>query len=271
MSKDRILIVEDDVETARMLDLYFSARGYDVHPTHDGAAALEFCRQELPGLIILDIRLPDMDGFELFRRLRATSRARYVPIIFLTQHTRHGERLEGLGLGADDFIAKPFDMEELYLRVHNTLRRDMRMSVSDPRTSLPVGIVVEKEIERVAERPNRRALAVRLLHAGPFRDLYGGIAFADVLRHVAMLLHELLEEFGGPDDFLGQENEESFVVVSRSDKIDKIAREAVRRFDADVQQHYSQAERTGEQASVRGATGEMHAVSIMQLEATLLG
>lgn len=270
MSKQRILLVEDDVETARMLDLYFSARGYDLHPVHDGSAALAFCLDELPALIILDVRLPDMDGFELFRRLRATSRARYVPIVFLTQQGRRLERLEGLGLGADDYIAKPFDMEELYLRVHNVLSRDAREHVADPRTSLPAGALVERELARVAERPNRGALSVRLLNAEPFRDLYGVIAFAEVLRSVAILLHGLLDEFGGPDDFLGQESEEGFVVVSNADVIGRIAAEATRRFDADVQLHYSQAERSGDTVQVRSATGHLHDVTVMRLETSLL-
>nr|MBI2904388.1 response regulator [Chloroflexota bacterium] len=117
MAKGRILIVEDDFDISNMLRIYFSGQGYDVNVAPRGGDALTLARQQLPHLIVLDIMLPDMDGYAVCRELRQTTRTSHIPIIFLTQKDERSDRITGLELGADDYITKPFDIEELKLRV----------------------------------------------------------------------------------------------------------------------------------------------------------
>ncbi|MCK5315396.1 MAG: response regulator, partial [Anaerolineales bacterium] len=109
MGKARLLVVEDDFDIANMLRIYFTGQQYDVDIAPRGSDALEKTRQNLPHLIILDIMLPDIDGFEVCRILRTNSRTSHVPIIFLTQKDERSDKLQGLELGADDYITKPFD------------------------------------------------------------------------------------------------------------------------------------------------------------------
>ena len=102
MNNGRILIVEDDFDIANMLQIYFAGQGYQVEVANRGNAALDMTRRQLPDLVILDIMLPDMDGYEICRVLRTTTRTSHIPIIFLTQKDERGDRIEGLELGADD-------------------------------------------------------------------------------------------------------------------------------------------------------------------------
>ena len=115
MGKARLLVVEDDIDIANMLKIYFSGMEFDVDVAVRGSDALEKTKQVLPHLIVLDIMLPDIDGYEVCRNLRTSTRTSHIPVIFLTQKDERSDKLQGLELGADDYITKPFDIEELKL------------------------------------------------------------------------------------------------------------------------------------------------------------
>ena len=130
MGKARLLIVEDDVDISNMLKIYFGGLGYDVDTAMRGSEALEKTRQVLPHLIVLDIMLPDIDGYEVCRRLRQSTHTRHIPVIFLTQRDERSDRLQGLELGADDYMTKPFSPKELVARVRAMLRRTTDLKAS---------------------------------------------------------------------------------------------------------------------------------------------
>jgi DNA-binding response OmpR family regulator len=121
--KQKILIVEDDLDVADMLNAYFRVQGYEIFTVNWGEDGVRACQSSRPDIVILDIRLPDIDGYEVARRLRSDRRTADIPIIFLTEKRDRSERLQGLELGADDYITKPFDVQELRLRIRNALRR----------------------------------------------------------------------------------------------------------------------------------------------------
>lgn len=146
MSKHRLLVVEDDFDISNMLRIYFAGQGYGVDVATRGSDALEKTRQNIPELIVLDIMLPDIDGFEVCRQLRTNTRTSHIPVIFLTQKDERSDRLQGLELGADDYITKPFDIEELKLRVQNAIARAERESLTDPRSGLPSGRLIEDHL-----------------------------------------------------------------------------------------------------------------------------
>ncbi len=117
----RVLVVEDDDAIAQGLVFNFERKGYEVEVAGDGATALERTGTERYDLMILDIRLPELDGFEVCRRLRA--RGDFTPILMLTARAQPDDRIFGLKTGADDYVAKPFDLAELLARVEGLLRR----------------------------------------------------------------------------------------------------------------------------------------------------
>lgn len=119
----KLLIVEDDADTADMLNVFFQTQGYDTEVVAWGEEAVKASRQNPPDAIVLDVRLPDIDGFEVCRRLRDSFVTARIPIVFLTEKNRQVDKVTGLEMGAVDYITKPFDTKELKLRVQNALRR----------------------------------------------------------------------------------------------------------------------------------------------------
>ena len=105
----RLLIVEDEPDTSAMLEEFFRLKGYRVRITAWGEKAIAQCREDPPDLIVLDVRLPDMDGYEVYARVRQQLRTRYTPVIFLTEKRSRDNKLTGLQLGAVDYMTKPFD------------------------------------------------------------------------------------------------------------------------------------------------------------------
>jgi DNA-binding response OmpR family regulator len=120
MAHSKILIVDDDKKTVNLVKLYLEKDGYQVLTSYDGQQALELARQKQPDLVVLDLMLPEVDGLDVCRILRAESK---IPIIMLTAKTTEQDKLLGLDLGADDYVTKPFSPRELMARVRAVLRR----------------------------------------------------------------------------------------------------------------------------------------------------
>ena len=118
----RILVVEDELETEEMLRTYFEFCGYEVLSTAWGQDVLEMCRENPPDVIILDVQLPDMDGYEVYQALGSTQQTSHIPVIFLTKLVDDDLKATSRAMGALDYITKPFDLEELERRVRDALR-----------------------------------------------------------------------------------------------------------------------------------------------------
>jgi DNA-binding response OmpR family regulator len=121
---DRILVVDDTTANLQLLTNLLTSHGYTVHPASDGELALEFVRSTLPDLILLDIRMPGMDGYEVCRRLKADEKTRDVPIIFISALEEERDKVKGFQEGAVDYITKPFQPDEILarIRIHLHLR-----------------------------------------------------------------------------------------------------------------------------------------------------
>lgn len=267
MDGARVLIVEDTEEVAEMLVLFLGSRGLKVTIAPDGETALRVVREVLPNLIMLDVGLPDTDGYTLFTKFREISRTRYIPVLFLTRRNKKSDKIAGLQLGADDYITKPFDLEELYLRVQNCVNRALRDHLSDPNTGLPTGPIARDEMAKARGQADRATLEFRVQHLSEFRDLYGVLAVTDVLRYTALLLNRELNTHGSPDDFLGQTGDESFVLLTAPSKVEALRKTILEKFDHDAAQHYSLAERQGEKVKVTGPLGQKQVVPLLRLEA----
>jgi DNA-binding response OmpR family regulator len=151
-AKSKILIVEDDLDVAEMLNAYFRVQGYEVFTVNWGEDGVRAAQTVLPDLMILDIRLPDIDGYEVARRVRSDRRTNEIPIIFLTEKRERVDRLQGFEVGADDYITKPFDVQELRLRVRNALKRVSQGSLTNPVSGLPEGALVDERLSEVIHK-----------------------------------------------------------------------------------------------------------------------
>jgi diguanylate cyclase (GGDEF)-like protein len=239
MGKARLLVTEDDVDISNMLKIYFTSLGYIVDTALRGSEALEKTRHALPNLIILDIMLPDIDGYEVCRRLRVNTRTSHIPVIFLTQKDERSDRLQGLELGADDYITKPFDIEELKLRVQGAIRRAERESLTDPRSGLPAGRLIEEQLRRIIREQKWAFIDVRINDFEPFNDLYGFVTGDDVLRFAGMMISEVLDEIGTPNDFVGHAGGDNFVIMTNEDAALAIRQTLKARFSEEVLSQYN--------------------------------
>ncbi|MBE7534777.1 MAG: response regulator [Anaerolineales bacterium] len=211
--KAKILIVEDDLDVAEMLNAYFRVQGYEVFTANWGEDGVRAVQTILPNLIILDIRLPDIDGFEVARRVRSDRRTHEIPIIFLTEKRDRVDRLQGFEVGADDYITKPFDVQELRLRVRNALKRVSQTSLTNPVSGLPEGDLVEEKLSDAVHKSGLSLLHISIRNLQAFRDSYGFVASDDVLRAISLMIFNTLKETGAPEDFLGHLTPSDFVVV----------------------------------------------------------
>jgi DNA-binding response OmpR family regulator len=148
-----ILLVEDEQNIASLLKLYLGGEGFEVAWVSDGARALDEAERLEPALVLLDVMLPGMDGFEICRRLRARSRT---PIIMLTARDQEVDRVVGLELGADDYVTKPFSPRELVARVKAVLRRTQESEPAPPKPEMlalgPVVVVPARRETRAGDR-----------------------------------------------------------------------------------------------------------------------
>jgi len=243
MSKARLLVVEDDLDISSMLKIYFSSQGYEVDTALRGEIALEKTRQTMPHLIVLDIMLPDIDGYEVCRRLRSNSRTSHIPVIFLTQKDERSDKLQGLELGADDYITKPFDIEELRLRVQNAIARAERESLTDAQSGLPSGKLIEDQLRKIIRKDDWAFIDIRLNHFEPFKEVYGFIAASDVLRYTGMLIGEVLDQFGTDFDFIGHAGGNNFVVITRIERSSEIQTHIKKKFSETISTHYNFVDR----------------------------
>jgi DNA-binding response OmpR family regulator len=265
MGKARLLIVEDDTDISNMLRIYFTGQNYEVDTALRGGDALEKTRQSLPHLIVLDIMLPDIDGFEVCRILRTNTRTSHVPIIFLTQKDERSDKLQGLELGADDYITKPFDIEELKLRVQRAIQRAEIQNLTDPRSGLPSGRLIEEQLRRIIRLANWAFLDIRIRHYEAFKDVYGFVAGDDVLRFTAMLMGEVVDSIGTANDFIGHAGGDNFIIVTNEQNAPAIIKRLRDRFDQEVMSHYNFMDREQGYIVARSADGKEQKVPLMSL------
>ncbi|HEY89815.1 MAG TPA: response regulator [Thermoflexia bacterium] len=265
MSEGRILVVEDDIDISNMLKLYFKSLGYTVFAALTGEQALMLTRQKMPKVIVLDIMLPDIDGYEVCRRLRTNLRTSHIPILFLTQKDERSDKIRGLELGADDYITKPFDVEELRLRVRNTIKRAERESLTSPSTGLPSGRLIEQQLRELLRTENWGLFYIGIDGLSAFNEAYGFVAGEEVLRFTGMLLNEAVEELGTVDDFIGHIGGDDFIIVTQEDLVPSIRAEIVERFAAKGGTHYDFITRSQGYLIVHDDLGNEIQVPLMSL------
>lgn len=260
-----IFIVEDDIDLAEMLIAYFRAQNYRVSTTTKGEDAIRLITEAQPDIILLDIRLPDIDGYEVCSRLRRSRHTRDVPVIFLTERRERDYKLAGLELGAVDYITKPFDIHELRLRIRNILRRNSLKSLQNTVTGLPEGLLVYDRVENAIMSPSWALVVVSIRGLSNFRDQYGFVAADDVLRAVSLMITNAIQESGGEEDFVGHLGVTDFGVVTRIDQCNKIAGRCRMRLEPSIQYFYPAIDR---QRIARLPESERLSIKVICLKST---
>ena len=127
---NKILVVDDDIAINELIKVNLELAGYKVIQAYDGIKGFALCKQEMPSLIILDVMMPDVDGFTVAKRIRQNEETKNIPIIMLTALSQLTDKVNGFNIGVDDYLVKPFEIEELLVRVRALLKRTNQIPVS---------------------------------------------------------------------------------------------------------------------------------------------
>jgi diguanylate cyclase (GGDEF)-like protein len=240
---NRVLVAEDDASTRDLIDLALQEAGYDRILAADGRAALERARADRPDLVLLDVGMPVMTGDEVHRELRRDPRTRYIPVVFVTAKRTTAEMAARLRNGADDFVAKPFDIDELVARVSSSLRRAEELRSLNPLSGLPGNITISHEIDaRLADATDVACLYVDVDHFKDFNDRHGFTRGDRVIAHLAELLSQAVGEVSD-DAFTGHVGGDDFVVLAPGASAERLAKEIIARFDASAPSLYDAEDR----------------------------
>jgi diguanylate cyclase (GGDEF)-like protein len=254
----RVLVVEDDEATRGALRALLDDAGYVCDEANDGESAVAAMSGSRFDLVVLDLGLPGMSGADVHRQLRRDPRTRFLPIVFLTAHSDRQVRLAELEAGAEDFITKPYDAEELLARVGAAVRRWSGMRAVNPLSGLPGNPTITEEIESHLARQEEFALLyVDIDRFKEFNDHYGFTRGDCVLT----LLSEILVQVAATDQrFVGHIGGDDFVVLARIEEAEALAKGITRRFDDAIRALYDPGDRARGWIEARDRRGRLRQI-----------
>lgn len=240
MAKKRILIVDDDPDILDVLRLTIPEEEYEVIEARDGLEALEKVYERPPDLIILDYIIPKLDGREVCQKLKKDVLLRHMPIIMLTGKGDVKDKVRGLDAGADDYIVKPFEPEELLARIRMILRRTQIDLDAAPLTRLPGNVSIFNEIDRRIKSGEKFAVGyIDLDKFKIFNDKYGFTWGDRIIQETARVIVKAVEEKAGPENFIGHIGGDDFVIITGLETIDQVCQQIIKEFDQVTKKLYS--------------------------------
>jgi diguanylate cyclase (GGDEF)-like protein len=263
---ERILVVDDDVDLTHFMVKALEDQGYQVDVTTDGASGLATASASPPDLVLLDLSLPDTEGFVVLRLLQTGALTSNVPVVLLTVAASVEDLVRSLDAGADDYVTKPFAIEELIARVGSVLRRSKAMRELSPLTGLPGNF-------RIAEELQRRVTAgvpVAVVHGDldnfkAFNDHYGFMRGDNVIKFSANTLVEAAMQIDDPEVFIGHVGGDDFIMVMKPDHAEQFCKEVVERFDDGILDFYDPQDALRGYVEVIDRRGERHAFPIVSI------
>jgi diguanylate cyclase (GGDEF)-like protein len=235
---ETILVIDDELHIRTILTYMLEQEGFQVVQASGGAEALALLDDSLPDLILLDIMMPDMDGFTILNRIRGQFRTHNLPVILLTARGETQQKVRGLEAGANDYLVKPFVPDELMLRVRNMLQLSRNQRDANPLTGLPGNRAIDAELRRRLDEDSTFGFCYYDLdNFKSYNDHYGYARGDKVLSLLAGILtkHVLEAERGA---FLGHVGGDDFVMISTAADTLDVARQVIEEFDAQVRYLY---------------------------------
>jgi diguanylate cyclase (GGDEF)-like protein len=236
---DVILVVDDDEDIASFVEFNLKVHGFDVIKAKDGRDALAVMETRRPDLAVVDWMMPNMDGVELTRRLRAEPLTSALPVIMLTAKGLSIDKVVGLTAGVDDYLVKPFDTAELIARVSSTLRRNKEFREVSPLTGLPGNARVRREIvDRMRAGGDYSVGYIDIDRFKSVNDVYGFDRGDEFITALANSLHRAVAAVAPPSVFLGHIGGDDFVFICTPEQVLPLTKRAVTDFEAAADQLY---------------------------------
>ncbi len=240
----KILVVDDDPAIRTVCVEILSNHGYEVREAGSCAEAVRAVRERRPDLLLVDVQLPDGDGFGLLQKLADDRALDRFAAVFVSALGQPADKVRGLRLGAADYLVKPFDAMELVARVDAVLRRHETALAASPLTRLPSGKAIEVEVERrLAARESFALCYLDLDDFKAYNDHYGYAKADGVLVQIGDLLRQVVDEVGGADAFVGHVGGDDFVFVTDESRADEACRQVIAGFDRLIPLYYDREDR----------------------------
>jgi diguanylate cyclase (GGDEF)-like protein len=240
----RVLIADDDPFIRQLLEVALGEDGFEVLSAADGYELVRLAQERSPNLMLVDLSMPRLDGYEAIRQMRNDTRTAHIPMLILTARSGVKDIVTGFETGADDYIAKPFDINELLARVRSHLRRSNPRPVLNPLTGLPGGMLLSQELRHRLGRTEPLALLYADLdNFKAFNDIYGFSRGDQAILFVANLIQQVVARYGGPEDFIGHIGGDDFAVITAPARVDQICRALIATFDQDIGELYNEEDR----------------------------
>jgi PleD family two-component response regulator len=269
--KQRILIAEDEPHIRHVLKIQLEGAGYEVVTAEDGIKALEEVGRALPDLILLDIMMPKMDGYEVCRRLKTDFRTSKVPVIMLTAKSTENDKVSGIEIGANDYLTKPYSSKELLARVKNLLQWSSAEREANPLTGLPGNISIEKELKRRVDSHEPFVFAIcDVDDFKAYNDRYGYARGDQGIKMTASVIADAVKELGNDDDFVGHIGGDDFVFITTPGKADLIGERVTADFDQRVNFLYDETDRRRGYIEVQNRRGEVERFKLMSITLALV-
>lgn len=240
----KILIVDDDPDIRDVLKLTLSEENYEILEAKDGEEAINIIKAKPLNLVLLDYKIPKMDGRQVCRLIKKDLLLRHLPIIMVTGKGDISDKVDGIDAGADDYIVKPFEPKELLARIRMILRRTERDLEANPLTRLPGNVSILNELSRRME--SKQLFAVCYVDLDKFKaynDKYGFEHGDEVIRETARILIRATQGLGNADDFIGHIGGDDFVVITTPNISDELCKTIIENFDAASPSFYNEADR----------------------------
>ena len=263
---DTILIADDDEDIVRFVEVNLRLEGFEVVTAFDGEQALHNAYDVHPDLILLDVMMPKVDGFEVCQRLRSDGRTKNISIIMLTAKSLSADKVVGLTAGADDYMIKPFDPIELVARVKSALRRSKEMRAINPLTQLPGNVQIQDEVtQKVQSGETFAVMYIDIDDFKAFNDYYGFLRGDEAIKLLARCASEAVTEHGGKGSFVGHIGGDDLVAVVEADAAETTAKSLLETWDREVVQLYDPADVSNGYIDVTDRQKQMHRYGIATL------
>jgi diguanylate cyclase (GGDEF)-like protein len=235
----RILIADDEPAVRQLLEVVLVSQGYEVLQAHNGDQLVRMAQERVPDLVLVDLMMPYLDGYEAIRQLRNDTRTAHLPMIILTAKSAPDDLVTGFETGADDYVTKPFNIPELLARIKSHLRRASQRPVRNPLTDLPGNVLITEEIKYRLKQPEPFVfMYIDLDNFKAFNDTYGPARGDRVIRLLADILTEKVRGQGGSTDFIGHIGGDDFVVITSPANAEQISKLIIEAFDERVRLLY---------------------------------
>lgn len=262
----RILVVDDEPHIVQILKFTLEKAGYQVFTASNGKIALERIPEVAPNLVILDVMMPVLDGYEVCRKMRQDFKMNQIPIIMLSAKGGLDERVKGLSEGANDYLIKPYSNDELLLRVKNVLDWNLAQKEANPLTGLPGNTAIERELKvRINRSMPYAFLYIDIDNFKGLNDYYGYQKGDEIISFVAGILSKTVEKLGSKEDFIGHIGGDDFVLVTDPSRAEFMAKHIIDEYDKGALFLLSDEDVKRGYFEVRNRQGEIARISLMSI------